>query len=149
MSLKPALLQHCISLAKDKVSALEAALASTRESVSSEGKSTAGDKHETGRAMVHLEQEKLHGQLAEAQTLLTELEKIDATAVHTKVGLGSLVETDKGTFFLATALGKVTFKDESCFVVSIKAPIAKQFIGKTVGEHAHVNAVVYTIHAVH
>jgi len=142
------LLNHCIQIAHSKASALESELDATRESTTSESKSTAGDKHETGRAMMHLEQEKLHKQLAEAQTIVAELERIEATAIHTQVGLGTLVRTDKTIFLLAAGLGKVEFEGTSYFVVSTKAPIAAQFLGKSAGDKVNMNGTVYDIQSV-
>ena len=146
--MKSKLLAHCIELANSKVEALEQELSATRESATSESKSTAGDKHETGRAMMHLEQEKLHKQLAEAQTIVAELDRIDATAIHTQIGLGTLVKTDKTTFLLAAGLGKVDFEGATCFVVSTKAPIAAQFLGKIAGDKVNMNGTVYDIQSV-
>jgi transcription elongation GreA/GreB family factor len=145
---KLALHNHCIELASSKVEALEQELNATRESATTESKSSAGDKHETGRAMMHLEQEKLHKQLAEAQTIVAELERIDGKAVHTQIGLGTLVKTDKATFLLAAGLGKVDFEGITYFVVSTKAPIAAQFLGKTTGDKVNMNGTVYDIQLV-
>jgi transcription elongation GreA/GreB family factor len=145
---KDTLINHCIELANSKVEALEHELNATRESTTSESKSTAGDKHETGRAMMHLEQEKLHKQLAEAQTIVAELERIDGKAFHTQIGLGTLVKTDKATFLLAAGLGKVDFQGTTYFVVSTKAPIAAQFLGKSAGEQVNMNGTVYDIQSV-
>ena len=146
--MKSKLLAHCIELANSKVEALEQELSATRESATSESKSTAGDKHETGRAMMHLEQEKLHKQLAEAQAIVAELERIDASAIHTQIGLGTLVKTDKTTFLLAAGLGKVDFEGTTYFVVSTKAPIAAQFLGKSAGDKVNMNGTVYDIQSV-
>ncbi|MCF8255908.1 MAG: 3-oxoacyl-ACP synthase [Flavobacteriales bacterium] len=146
--MKSALLNHCISVARQKVQSLETELTSTQQSTASEGKSTAGDKHETARAMMHLEQEKLHRQIAEAQMLLAELERIDAKVNHTRVGLGSLITTDRGMFFIAAGLGKVEFEGTPYFVVSVQAPLSAQLLGKAVGEKVGMNGVVYEIRAV-
>ena len=143
--MKKQLLAHCTGIAKSKVEALENELNSTREATTSESKSSAGDKHETGRAMMHLEQEKLHKQLAEAQSVVAELERIDPFVIHTQVCLGSLINTNKGMFFLAAGLGKVEMEETSYFVVSTKAPIASQFLGKGVGDKANMNGTMYDI----
>lgn len=145
--MKAELLARCVELANTKVQALEKELASMRDAVQSESKSTAGDKHETGRAMIHLEQEKLHQQLAEAKHMVAELQVVDSN-LKTEVGLGSLVRTNKGTFFLAASLGKVELDGTDYFVVSAKAPIAKQFLGKQAGETGNMNGMVYDILAV-
>ena len=146
--MKSNLLAHCIELANSKVEALEQELNATREATTSESKSSAGDKHETGRAMMHLEQEKLHKQLAEAQTIVAELARIGPTAIHTQIGLGALVKTDKTIFLLAAGLGKVDFEGTTYFVVSTKAPIAAQFLGKTAGDKVNMNGTVYDIQSV-
>lgn len=143
--MKEQLLAHCTGIAKSKVEALEQELIATREATTSESKSTAGDKHETGRAMMHLEQEKLHKQLAEAQSVLAELTRVDPRVLHAKIGLGSLFKTNKGVFFLAAGLGRVEFEGISYFVLSTKAPIAIKFIGKEVGDKVEMNGMMYDI----
>jgi transcription elongation GreA/GreB family factor len=145
--MKAELLARCVELANSKVRALEKELSDMRQAVQSESKSTAGDKHETGRAMIHLEQEKLHQQLAEAKLMVAELQQVGVKPT-TKIGLGSLVKTKKGTFYLAASLGKVELDGTHFFVVSVKAPIAKQFLGQQAGESANMNGMVYDILAV-
>jgi hypothetical protein len=148
VSLKNRLMQHCLAVAKEKVGLLEAEINSTQQSTASEGKSTAGDKHETGRAMMHLEQEKLQRQLAEAQMLVAELGRIDLKVKHSKAGLGALITTDRGIFLIAAGLGRVEWEGATCFVISVKAPIALQLLGKTVGDEVRMNGVVYKVLAV-
>ena len=63
------------------------------ESNKQEGKSSAGDKHETALSMMHLEQEKLNYKLQEILAQKAILDKIDPNAKHTKISLGSLVQT--------------------------------------------------------
>ena len=146
--MKQRLLTYCLTLANKRTIALENELNASREGSQSESKSSAGDKHETGRAMMHLEQEKLHKQLAEAQTVVADLERIDASAAHTQIGLGTLVKTDKAMFLLAAGIGKVEFEGATYFVVSTKAPIAAQFLRKSVGDKVNMNGTVYDIQSV-
>ena len=146
--MKQQLLDHCIQIAGAKVQDLQNELQASREATVSESKSTAGDKHETGRAMMHLEQEKLHKQLAEAQVLVEELTRLDLSQPHSRIGLGSLIKTNKGTFFLATGLGKVEWNGTPYFVVSTKAPIAAQFIGRSSGDKVTMNGTEYDIRSV-
>ena len=145
--MKSRLFAHCIELAKTKVQSLKSELESTRESTTSEGKSTAGDKHETGRAMMHLEQEKLHKQLAEAQAIVAAFERIESSVDHDSVQVGAIVQTQRATFLLAVGLGKIHFEDKDYFVVSPESPVAKQMMGKKVGEHFAVNGREYVITA--
>ena len=67
MEIKESLLHFCQDYVRQKQEVLKKRGASLQESLNSETKSSAGDKHETGRAMVQLEQEKLGQQLQEIE----------------------------------------------------------------------------------
>jgi len=116
-----------------------------KESAGSETKSSAGDKHETGRAMVHLEQEKMTHQLASNQNIKSVLDKIDPEISNPAISLGSLVITDKLRFFLSVAMGKVDVSNNEYYLVSLTSPLAKQFIGKQKGNTVHFNNKDYAI----
>ncbi len=146
--MKERLLAHCLQLAAEKVLALEQELRSTRDATTSESKSSAGDKHETGRAMMHLEQEKLHKQLAEAQSVWVHLQKIDASVLTERASKGSFVETDKASFLIAAGLGKVELEGEVYFVISAQSPIAIQLTGKKSGDSFKLNGIGYNIRSV-
>lgn len=75
--------------------------------VANESKSSAGDKHETARAMMNLEQEKLERQYQELMTMKDRFDKINFESPIDKIQLGSLIETNKGFFLLSVGLGKV------------------------------------------
>ena len=74
---------------------------------SRDAKSSAGDKHETGVAMAQLEQEKLRYQIHEFQKMQDIVQKINPSKTNSKINLGSLVETDKGWFYISVGLGSV------------------------------------------
>jgi len=134
-----------MEIASEKLHSLEDELASMRDAVQSESKSTAGDKHETGRAMIHLEQEKLQQQLAEAKSVLAELEQIKPNKTFETVQKGTLVQTNRATFFIAVSLGKVNQNGTDVFVVSSQSPIVKQMLGKRSGESFNMNGTEYAI----
>ncbi len=144
---KADLLQHCIAVASSRVQALDDELAYLRDAAGAEGRSTAGDKHETGRAMVHLEQEKLTRQRAEAKALLAELERTVAIGTA-RIGIGSLVVTQCGTFLIAAGLGKVEWSGGEVFVLSPKAPVAAALMGHAVGETVSANGTVFRVEEV-
>lgn len=123
-------------------------MASMRQAVQTESKSTAGDKHETGRAMIHLEQEKLHSQLAEAQQLLAELSQIKPEQNLQSIQKGALVNTNRVSFYIAVDLGKVNFEEKDIFVVSSQSPIGKQMLGKRLGESFKMNGTEYAVTSV-
>ena len=65
MKLKTQLLNRCEAILKHKLENLNAINQDLMTALESESKSTAGDKHETGRAMLQLEREKIGEQIKE------------------------------------------------------------------------------------
>ena len=57
MTLKQKIHTHCLHLLDNKIAELQKILRSLGESAANDTKSSAGDKHETARAMIHIEQE--------------------------------------------------------------------------------------------
>lgn len=90
-----------------------------------DSKSSAGDKHETARAMMQIEQEKLITQFNEADRQLEILASINPDEEVKSVRTGALVETNKGMLFLSIPLGKITIKNSDIMVISAIAPLAK------------------------
>ena len=74
------------------------------ESVVSETKSSAGDKHETSRAMSQLEVEKAGKYLLENQRLKSILGFLEPDNKRTTCCLGAVVETTQGNFYLSIAM---------------------------------------------
>ena len=69
MDLKKDLYLFCQAYISNRKARIEARIAAVSEALEAESKSSAGDKHETGRAMLQLEREKLGHQLAEAEKI--------------------------------------------------------------------------------
>lgn len=108
--------------------------AEIRESLSSESKSTAGDKHETGRAMVQLELEQAGKIVHENEQLMNAFQKLSFRQSDTVIP-GSLIFTDSGIFFITVPLGKIHFDESAVFCIGTQAPLYKLFAGKKAGDH--------------
>ncbi|TMU55192.1 3-oxoacyl-ACP synthase [Flagellimonas algicola] len=135
MEIKEALLQFCQDYVRDKKEVLKKRSASLQESLNSETKSSAGDKHETGRAMVQLEQEKLGQQLQEIEKMAQVLNLVDLTSSTHKIGLGNLVQTSTAHYFIAISAGAFKPKNGNpIFCISPSTPIAKLLLGKEAGD---------------
>lgn len=145
LSFKQQLYTKCLTLVSKKLELINSAFAESREALGSEAKSTAGDKHETGRAMIQLEQEKMGRQLAETQKLQTILSRINADKVYDKVQSGALVETDNGCYFIAVGLGKLKVGGVEIFVMAPTSPLAQAMLGKGKGEKVNFNGRINTI----
>lgn len=145
MQLKKALFNYCLHQVEEQIKALENTLQSYRNDLHSETKSSAGDKHETGRAMLQLEMEKVGKQHLEVLEKEKTLQKIDVTVSSKVVCLGTLVFTDKINYFLSVSLGKITIEDEIFFAISPSSPIGKLMLGKSKGEKVSFNGNQITI----
>jgi transcription elongation GreA/GreB family factor len=117
-----------------RISALNAALNDALDATANETKSTAGDKHETGRAMAQLEQEKLGSQISEGHKLKEILSRIDPAMKSVSVSSGSLVTTDTGTFYISIGIGQMKIGDQEIFCMTPLAPLCKEMLGKKAGE---------------
>lgn len=140
--------QKCYDICKQRVQDLKNIIQEAQDAANNETKSSAGDKHETGRAMAQLETEKLTKQLTEALKLTQTLDRIDPSHVSEKISLGSLVTTNNGTFYLAVSLGKMELESHSYFVISTPSPIGKQLIGLKENDTFSFNGRKYIIEKV-
>ena len=100
MNLKEQLYNVCLEIVNERQANIQSNFAGIQEAMFSETKSSAGDKHETGRAMLQIEREKLGNQLAEIQKVKEILLKIDPTIVATQGSLGSIVYTSHANYFI-------------------------------------------------
>ena len=118
---------------------VEEIISSNQKALQSETKSSAGDKHETGRAMLQLEIEKASQQLKGINEMKITLAKIDVFKQHKIAHLGSIIETNHGNYFLSISAGKLTIYDKNYFAVSTFSPIGKRLLGKKTGEQFTFN----------
>ena len=134
INLKQALYELCQNYVEQKAKMARKGIKDAQDSANNETKSSAGDKYETGRAMMHLEKEKYARQLAQAIQLQEQLSNINATKVYEVVQSGALVSTSNGVFFIAISAGKLTYGGNSYFALSLAAPIAQAIKGLKIGD---------------
>ncbi|MDB4534133.1 3-oxoacyl-ACP synthase [Vicingaceae bacterium] len=144
-NIKKQLHSKCSEITSKKVNELNAIIKDAQNAANNETKSSAGDKHETGRAMAQLETEKLTKQLSEALKLEQTLSQINPDTKHLKIGLGSLVTTNNGVFYISISLGKITLNDNTYFVISAASPIGKLLLTKKEKETFSFNGKNYII----
>jgi transcription elongation GreA/GreB family factor len=127
--------KECLQFLTNKFTTITSQVKALREGLSNETKSSAGDKHETGRAMLHLEMEKLGKQMQVLNGMKLTLEQIDLEQNFSAVGLGSLVKTTKGNFYVAISAGKLDVDAFDCFAISTASPLGKEMLGKRAGDY--------------
>ena len=101
---------------------------------SNDAKSSAGDKHEVGVAMVQLEQEKLGKQVQIIEEQLTLLSRIDLSKNHVKISLGSLVQCENQWYYFSIGHGLLQVENEAVFCLNPQAPLGKEMLGKAAGD---------------
>ena len=133
-ALKETAYEQIIALLDEKITMAEKAVLSAKESRNSETKSSAGDKHETGRAMSQIELDNSEMQLGKVLNLKRQFLQLDVLKERNIVEPGCLVRTDNGTYFISIGLGKIELKNADCYAVSIQSPIGRAMQNKKVGD---------------
>lgn len=135
MNLKQTLFIKCQDVLNSRLKVIQESILDIQNSLFSETKSSAGDKHETSRAMLQIEREKAGQQLAEIQTQFKILNRIDPDIQQRTVALGSIVFTPQSNYFVSISIGELLNDSQKFYAISTASPIAKLLIGKTVGDN--------------
>jgi len=143
--IKNKLLNYCFEFVQLKQERLQSTISDAQKSLESESQSTAGDKHDTGRAMMHLEIEKKSNQLTEIIKLKRVLKQIDLKKTTDKISLGSIVESNNGLFFIAINGGKCTIEQAEYTIISLASPLAQHFAKADVNKAFKVMDISYVI----
>jgi transcription elongation GreA/GreB family factor len=134
MNVKEKLYQLCLDTVNQRQTNIQKNFNSIQEAMLSETKSTAGDKHETGRAMLQLEREKLGNQLAEIQKVKEILLKVNSTVAVSQGCLGSVIYTSQANYFISVSVGEISANNEKFYAIATNTPIGKLLLGKKAGD---------------
>lgn len=134
MTIKEQLYQQCLEHVNERLRTIEQTIQSHRKALNSETKSSAGDKHETGRAMLQLEMEKAGQQLHSVHQMKEILTKINISKNSKVAILGSIIKTNLGSYFLCISAGRIQLENEVYFAISTSSPIGKLLLGKKEGD---------------
>jgi transcription elongation GreA/GreB family factor len=145
---KHALLAHLNTLLDRRIHALKSDITTTLDARNSDTKSSAGDKHEVGRAMVQQELDKLEEQRSKLIALQQELARVPLDRTYEKVGFGALVITDGGSYFITIGLGAVEVDGDTCYAISLASPIGQAMKDKRVGDVIDFNGRRITVQAI-
>lgn len=134
VNLKKALYNSCVEYIEQREVTINQIINSNQSALTSETKSSAGDKHETGRAMLQLEMEKASQQLAGIYDMKVVLSKILIDDISDVIKLGSVIITDQANYFLAISAGRLNISNKIYYAVSSSSPIGKLMLGKKTGD---------------
>ena len=146
--MKDKLLEKVKELIESRMQTSYEAMEAAKNSANEEGKSSAGDKYETARAMGQLDRE-MNGRMYEqARQERLSLDKIDTETLFTKVAFGALVETTMGYFFVAIGAGIIELEAKKFMTISPQAPIGQLIMGKTTAETFYFRGKTHKIIAI-
>lgn len=137
--LKKTLFQHCLDHLNNNLVLYEKRKLEIIAALESESKSSAGDKHETGRAMVQLEREKLGEQIKATEKDLNILIPLENHKTSKKAGLGSLVKTNQLNYYIAISTPAVNLDNTDYYCISTQSPIGSLILGKKAGDTISFN----------
>jgi hypothetical protein len=139
LQLKRSAYQVCQKIMEERLAICREALMRTQESMEGDQKSSMGDKYETGRAMAHLEIEKLSATRSNTEQSIALMTKYPPN-IHTgEAKMGSLLQTDLGLFYLLVSVGEIKTDHHALFVISPQSPMGKALVGKKPGDTVEFN----------
>ena len=121
-------------LLSSRIVELSESINSIKESRDNESKSSAGDKYETGRAMMQIELDKNQTQLNNTLRLQQELAQIDLAQTYERVAQGSLVTSNQENYFISVGIGKIELGDKLYYAISLASPIGQALKDHSAGD---------------
>lgn len=144
-SLKQRMHHKCLDFIEAKITEVQRVLDSITESKAGETKSSAGDKFETSRAMLQIEEENNGRQLVQLYALRETLIQAARRMTTEVIGPGNLIITQKRRYYLAAGLGKIKLDNVDYFCISAESPIGQLLLDRQVGDEVVFNGVVDVI----
>ena len=138
--LKSRLIELCENQLKNKLNELQSLIEGSGAKENSENKSSAGDKHNTSQAMLHLEQEKNAKIYADVKRQYHFFKSIQFKSKYQKVEIGSLVKTNHLTLFIAVNLGKICVENQEIYCISSASPLGQNLVGKQINDTVKANS---------
>lgn len=143
--LKKQLSLACSDYVEEKISRFNATMSELQEALSPESRSCMGDKYETSRAMLHLEIEKISGQVEQFKALRKTVSLITINPGIDSISFGSVVRTNGANYFISVPAGEIQQEEESFYAVGVNSPVAQALLGKKEGDPFSINGKNFKI----
>ena len=95
--------------------------------------------------MLQIDRENAGKQLQEIEKIAQLIKKIDVKATSDYARLGSLVYTDRFTYFVSLSIGTVTLGKTDYLCVALNSPVGMLISGKRKGDEFNLNGTIYKI----
>lgn len=143
--MKTILLEKIKEYIENRMNTSWQAMEAAKNSANEEGKSSAGDKYETARAMGQLDRE-MNGRMYEqARQERLSLDKINTETTFTKISFGALTETSMGYFFVSIGAGIIDIDGKKFMAISPQSPIGEAIAGKFAGDSFDFRGKIHKI----
>ncbi|MBU2018440.1 MAG: hypothetical protein KJ941_02235 [Bacteroidetes bacterium] len=109
---------------------VQSRISDLRSDLNSESKSTSGDKHETGRAMIQQEMENLGKQSENWNQMYSQADSISESACF-KIELGSLFKMEDLWYYVSVSYGKLIIDETFVMCISPTSPLVQAILGAT------------------
>jgi transcription elongation GreA/GreB family factor len=143
--LKEVLYRQCLDYVQKRMDAAQQGIDEAQQASKDDTKSSAGDKYETGRAMMQQETDRNMAQLNEANKLKVASNAITTNSSSKQVENGSVVVTNNGNFYLSISAGALVVEGESYVAISPASPIGLKFKGLKANDQFALNGKEYKI----
>lgn len=120
---KQSVKQACVDVLTLRMNVISQAMDQAQDSANNQEKSSAGDKHETARAIGQAERDMNARQLLQVRTDLKFLESIYVDQIFKSIAPGAMFQLDEQLFFVALGLGAVKVNDKTVMVISHLSPL--------------------------
>lgn len=142
INLKDLLFNHCENHINTKLKNYLKIDQELFKSLNEETKSSAGDKHETTRAMIQIEREKNSKRIREIENSKKQLIVIKSVQLNNlKVSPGSIIFTSNNNYFISISSEIYSSDTNKIYCVSTNTPIAKSYLGKKIGDIVTFNNI--------
>jgi transcription elongation GreA/GreB family factor len=148
VTLREFLMEYCFRFIEEQIGHVQNAINLAQESAQNEQKSSAGDKHETGKSLMQLEQENHSIHLQKMQSMQRVVPFLQSYIPGGVVKLGSIVETTAGIYYLALGIGRISYTNIDVFIISPSSPIGKLLLEKKAGDVVKFQDRMITINKV-
>jgi transcription elongation GreA/GreB family factor len=143
--MKTILLEKIKEYIENRMNTSWQAMEAAKNSANEEGKSSAGDKYETARAMGQLDRE-MNGRMYEqARQERLSLDKINTETTFTKISFGALTETSMGYFFVSIGAGIIDIDGKKFMAISPQSPIGEAIAGRFAGDSFDFRGKIHKI----
>lgn len=144
LTLKKTLLEYCVNTQSQRVDTSREAMENINE-VANDEEPSAEEGFDSFKEQLRNDQDMYARQYNEALNGLNLLRKIQYQLGNETASLGAIIKTNQQNFFFCINIGQFKVGEENFFGMSLESPLAKEMVGKKVGDSFSFRNKTYQI----